>query len=133
MTAAAAHNDDDEPPADPGEAEMPAAAFQVIERAHEICDHAPAREQTAEPDCLITHAVKILGAQIRALALVREMKANGKWHDVELVDEMADESTDDDVEPLIIDWAEVALAAWAGEGWKDAAMDYQRARRGVRP
>jgi hypothetical protein len=76
MTAAA-HQIDDEPQPDSAEAEMPEATFAVIQRAHELCDHAPARELTAEPD-LIAHAAKILGAQIRALALVAEMKQRGE-------------------------------------------------------
>ena len=77
MTAAVAQNFDDEPPADSAEAEMPAAAFQAIERAHQICGHPPARELTAEPD-LIAPAVKILGAQIFAGKLVRAMKERGE-------------------------------------------------------
>jgi hypothetical protein len=39
-----------EEPLDPAEAEMSEAAFAVIQRAHEICGHPPARELTAEPD-----------------------------------------------------------------------------------
>jgi hypothetical protein len=89
--SAAAHQLGDEP-IDPAEAEMPAAAFQAIERAHQLCDHPAARELsksnnlldlelpisslTAEPD-LIAHATKILRSQIRAGELVAEMKARG--------------------------------------------------------
>jgi hypothetical protein len=104
MMAAAAQNLDEEPHADPAEAPMSAADFRIIERAHQLCDHAPARELTAElakrsehrgkrnpsdppkqraeqaltEGDLIPHAVKILGAQIRAVALVREMKERGE-------------------------------------------------------
>jgi hypothetical protein len=47
--AALAHSHGDEP-LDPAEEPMSEADFQVIQRAHQLCDHAPARELTAEPD-----------------------------------------------------------------------------------
>jgi hypothetical protein len=42
--AAAAHQQVDAP-VDREEAEMAAAAFEAIERAHQLCDHAPARRE----------------------------------------------------------------------------------------
>jgi hypothetical protein len=94
--AALAHSLDEEP-LDPAEAPMSEADFRIIERAHAICDHAPARELTAEPhdkfsrrlenwnldeqraeQALIPHAVKILRAQIRAGELLREMAQKGE-------------------------------------------------------
>jgi hypothetical protein len=41
--AALAHSHGDEP-IDPAEAEMSEAAFEVIQRAHQLCDHPAARE-----------------------------------------------------------------------------------------
>jgi hypothetical protein len=95
--AAVASRLDDEPPADPAEAEMPAAAFEVIQRAHAICSHPPAIDLAAEPhdklssrrenwnldeqrvqSALTEGATKILCAQIRARALLAaEMKERG--------------------------------------------------------
>jgi hypothetical protein len=106
MTAAAAHQIDDEP-IDPAEAEMPAVDFTIFGRAHELCDHPPAvdlaaekeqdeeghqcpsmtteqaaleqrESQNCESPTLTRIALKILRSQIRAVALVREMKARGE-------------------------------------------------------
>ena len=139
MTAVA-HSLDDEP-TDPGEAEMPATSFEIIRRAREICGHPAARELPAELEgCLIAHAAKILSAQIRALALLAEMKERGELSDLNVSDlvetdseeghwcesSLGDDETD---EPPVTDWKEVAQDAW-NEGWKAAAMDYH-IKRGV--
>jgi hypothetical protein len=142
----------DEPPADPAEAEMPEADFRVIQRATELCERAPVRELTAEPDCLITHATKILGAQIRAFQLLAERREavtnlTADGHSTREVGEIlgvsnATVSRDvtnvtaidavavlaaDEVEPLVPDWRQIAQDAWH-EGWAQAAKEYQFAR-----
>jgi hypothetical protein len=129
MMAAAAHQLDDEPQDDPAEDPMSEADFRIIRRASELCDHAPTRhELTAEPDCLITHAVKILGAQIRAAALVREMAERGEFSDLGVTETCLVELrlSDDETDEPPVDWKEVAQAAWHDEGWKDAAVEYRK-------
>jgi hypothetical protein len=156
MMAAVAHSHDDEP-IDLAEAEMPEADFRIIERAHQLCDHAPARELTAEPEfdshaarvaklriaggesCLISHATKILRAQFRAGQLTVELQQQraeqapssqeDNSHQCEFLGavEMADEPADE-VE-FVTDWALVAADAWNAKGWKDAAVEY-RVKRG---
>jgi hypothetical protein len=158
MTAAASQHDD-EPPADSAEEPMSEVAFAVIQRAHAICDHAPARELPAGPhdrfsrrlenwnldeqraeQALIPHATRILRAQIRAVVLVREMKERGERCDVEdfiggfqIPKIWEFELGDDETDEPSVDWAQLAADAWCGEGWKVAALDYHRTRRGVRP
>jgi hypothetical protein len=130
MIAALKHDDDDEPHADPAEEPMSEAAFAVIQQAHQLCDHPPARELTAEPDepTLTRIAIRILSSQIRAGQLVRAMEERGDF-DLDVGKTcLLDDETDD----LGTDWAEVARAVWDSEGWKDAAEDYHRTRRGVR-
>ena len=119
MTAAVAHSFDDEPQPDSAEAEMPAADFRIIERAHEICDHSAAvdLDEAAKHDHgrvlkLEQHATKILGAQIRALALSAKATEN-----------------------IQNSYKHAALAAWHSAGWARAAAEYQFERgkqRGVR-
>jgi hypothetical protein len=107
-------------PIDPAEAAMPATAFEIIQRAHAICDHAPARELTIElgnselskadhgrllppQDCLVTHATKILSAHRRAGELLAEMKQRGELSDLGLsktcLVELGDE-TDEEIIPI---------------------------------
>jgi hypothetical protein len=94
---------------------MPAASFEIIQHAHQLCGHPPARELTAEPEL-----------EQRAEQALTE--ARTILQDLDAVDEMADESTDD----LVIDfWAQAAQDAWHGEGWAQAAQEY-RATRGKR-
>jgi hypothetical protein len=129
MMTAVAHQFDDGPPIDPAEAEMPAADFRIIERAHELCGHAAVRELSADLGnselsntkhaSLLPRATKILGAQIRARELLAELKQRG-----ELSDLIADEPTDE-VDPPVIDWQQVAQDAWHSEGWAQAAKEYQ--------
>jgi hypothetical protein len=155
MTAVA-HSLDDEP-TDPGEAEMPATSFEIIRRAREICGHPAARELPAELEgCLIAHAAKILSAQIRALALLAEMKERGElsdlnvsdlvetdseeghWCESSLGDDERDVSIldtpggpplgDDETDEPSVDWAQIAADAW-NEGWRAAAVEYQVTRR----
>jgi hypothetical protein len=146
MMAALAHSSLVDAPIDPAEAPMPAAAFQAIERATELCGHPPAVDLTAEAakgthvsdlsaleqraeqaltegqGCLIAHATKILRAQIRAGELLREMKRRGELSDL-------GEPTTDEVDPLVTDWAQAAANAWNAKGWKAAAVEYQVNRR----
>jgi hypothetical protein len=138
MAAAASQHDDE--PIDLAAAEMSAADFQVIEHVHAICNHAPARELPAEPD-LIAHAAKILGAQIRAAELLREMKQRGDSDlnvsdlvETDSEDEAVTESQRDESHQCdsSVSWAQIAADAWAGASWKVAAMDYHRAERGKR-
>jgi hypothetical protein len=142
MTAAVAHSFDDEPQPDSAEAEMPAADFRIIERAHEICDHSAAvdLDEAAKHDHgrvlkLEQHATKILGAQIRALALsakATENIQNSYKHAADVLDDFGDDEPD---EPSV-DWAQIAADAWAGASWTKAAEHYHATRgkqRGVRP
>jgi hypothetical protein len=141
--AAVAHSFDDAP-IDPAEDPMPEAAFQAIQRAHEICGHPPARESQRGDSaqapsltgCLIAHATKILRSQIRAGELLREMKLS------DLGASLGDDETDEvipiklgfapayDLVPVTY-WQQVTADAWNAKRWKDAATDY-RASRGKR-
>jgi hypothetical protein len=87
---------------------MSAADFQVIERAHQLCDHAPARELSAE-----------VGLEERARAIFEELLPTtvGEGCLVELGDDETDE-------PPVIDWQQVAADAWHSEGWAHAAKEY---------
>jgi hypothetical protein len=142
--ATLAHKHDAAPQDDPGEAEMPAAAFEVIQRARQLYGHPAAVELTAEHfsldrnaikrlpldeqrDCLIVRATKILGAQIRALALsakATENIQNSYKHAADVLDDFVDDEPD---EPSV-DWAQIAADAW-NEGWRAAAVEYQVTRR----
>jgi hypothetical protein len=125
--AALAHSHGDEPQDDPAEAAMSGAAFQIIQRAHEICGHPPARELPAELEqrvqsaltegegCLIAHATKIMRAEIRAGELLREMKERAER-------QKAGEAS------AVTDWGQVARDAWHSEGWTKAAEDYHTKR-----
>jgi hypothetical protein len=108
MTAVA-HRLDDEP-IDPAAA----ADFRIIERAAEL-------EQ---------HATRILRAQIRALALLAEMKERGD-SDLNVSETCLVETVDDETDEPSVDWAQIAADAWAGASWKEAAAEYQF-KRGVR-
>jgi hypothetical protein len=121
MTAVA-HRLDDEP-IDPAAA----ADFRIIERAHELCNHAPAVDLAAE---LEQHATRILRAQIRALALLAEMKERGD-SDLNVSETCLVETVDDETDEPSVDWAQIAADAWAGASWKEAAAEYQF-KRGVR-
>jgi hypothetical protein len=154
MMAAIAHQFDDEP-IDPAEEPMPAADFRVIQRAHELCDHAPAVDITVdlgnselsntEHVRLLPHAVKIMHAHRRARELVHQMQQRGDFDlgvsdlvETDSVDSQCCESTRLDLvddkpgDEVVTDWQQVAQAAWADAGWKSAAEDYHRTRRGVR-
>jgi hypothetical protein len=150
MTAVA-HSFDDEP--DPAEA-MPAADFEVIRRAHEICCHPAAVEvlSNAQHVALLPHAIKILRSQIRAAELVAEMQARGENRSeylFSLEDFKFDNLSDLELpvsdfkyanfanldlpvsapDESVIDWQQVAEAAWHDEGWALAATEYQVNRR----
>jgi hypothetical protein len=144
---------------DPAEAEMPEAAFAIIEHVHQLCGHPAAvefeaakRTHVSDLKLLEQHAIKILSAQIRAGQLVRSMKQRGDF-DLEVSDLVETKSkkfldlsalveTDCEgshcCEPSLVDdetdtdWAEVAQNAWHDESWKVAAANYHRTRRGVR-
>jgi hypothetical protein len=115
MMAALAHSHGDEPQDDPAEAAMSEAAFAIIQRAHAICGHPPARE-------LLPAEV---GLEERARAIFEELLPTtvGEGCLVELVDDETDEPS--------VDWRQAAANAWAGEGWTKAAEDYHT-KRGVR-
>jgi hypothetical protein len=106
----AAHQLVDEP-LDPAEEPMPAAAFRIIERAHQLCDHPAAGELSAE-----------VGLEDRARAIFEELLPTtvGEGCLVELGDDETDE-----VKPLVPDWKQAAADAWDAKGWKDAAADYR--------
>jgi hypothetical protein len=137
MTAAA-HQPVDEP-IDREEGPMPAADFRIIERAHEICDHAPARELSADLGnselsnaahaSLLPRAIKILGAQIRARELVAEMKERGELSDQYSTICRICPGDDETDEPPVTDWRQIAADAWDAPSWKDAAVDYRTSAR----
>jgi hypothetical protein len=97
MMAAVAHSLDDEP-IDPAEEPMTAAAFEVIQHAHQLCGHPAARELSAEPE-LEQHTEQELN---EARAILRDL--------------------------LVTDWQQVAADAWNEKGWKDAAVEYRTKR-----
>jgi DNA-binding CsgD family transcriptional regulator len=90
-------------------AEMSAAAFAVIQRAHAICGHPPASEMPAEVGL----------DEERARAIFEELLPTtvGDGCLVEVVDDETDE--------VVTDWAQIAADAWAGESWAQAAKEYQ--------
>jgi hypothetical protein len=155
MMAALAHSLDDEPRDDPAEAEMPAADFEAIERAHEICGHKPAREVTAEFDeqresqncespTLTRIAIRILSSQIRAAELVAEMRARGEMSKSNKLLNLEFETVSNlDKSPKLVDLNKlsdfgadevddppatdwIAADAWNAKGWKDAAVEYRK-------
>jgi hypothetical protein len=120
--AALAHSHDAEP-IDPAEEPMSEAAFEIIQRAHAICNHAPAVDLTvdlgnselsnAKHVSLLPHAIKIMSAQFRAGELLAEMKERGAS---DLADAVREVNETDEV-PAADAW-------WRSESWTKAAEDY---------
>jgi hypothetical protein len=108
--SAVAHQLGDEP-IDLAEAAMPAAAFEIIQRAHAICDHPPAVDLTVDLEQSAEQALN------EARAILRDLDAETE--------------PTDDVKPLVPDRKQAAADAWAGESWAQAAKEYQ-VKRGRR-
>jgi hypothetical protein len=127
--AAVAQNLDEEP-LDPAEAEMPAAAFAVIQRAHQLCDHPAARELAAEPD-LEQRAEEALS---EARTILQDLDAESLTDEATPIFPPENSGNSpppaeptDEVKPAV-DWKQVAQNAWHSESWTKAAEDYHTKR-----
>jgi hypothetical protein len=127
--AALAHSHGDEP-LDPAEEPMPAAAFEIIQRAHQLCDHAPAVDLAAD---LKQRAEQ---ARSEAQAILSELAAESLTEATPIFPpensgNSPPPAEPTDVKPLVPDWKQAAQDAWHGESWAQAAAEYQ-VKRGKR-
>ena len=134
--SAVAHSFDDESP-DPAEAAMSEADFRIIERAHQLCERAPAvdLEQRAAAICQRLCEELNEGALLRAIDALDEVEPAEKNRSTDTTGTREVESPETtplsklEVDPPVIDWAQIAADAWNAEGWAVAAVEYQVNRR----